>query len=128
MANYDLIYSGGMMAAFSLDLLIREASSNHKSLDDVLQYLARNYPADGERVLSPEELIRAIREAAGYESAGFFARHIEGVEPLPVPELAEFAGLKLVLAGEGDERTVRFQPLAEMSALQQAVQSSLAGR
>ena len=46
--SYDLVYSGGMMLVLALDLIIREDTSNEKSLDDVMAYLQEyNSGADG---------------------------------------------------------------------------------
>ena len=73
-------------------------------------------------------LDRRALELSGFDGSGFFQRHVQGTEPLPLAELARVAGLELVVSGEGSERSVQFLPLAEMTAQQQAVQMSLASR
>lgn len=73
-------YNKGEVVAALLDLTIR--SNTEHSLDDVMRVLWR------ERILSEDAVERAVAEVAGAELArDFFARYVDGVEPLPYEEL-----------------------------------------
>ena len=78
-------YTKGEIVAALLDLTIRRATNGAKSLDDVMRLLWE------QRVLEEDAVERAVAEVA--DVGDFFARYVEGVEPLPYAELFAFAGL-----------------------------------
>ncbi len=92
--NRTLIYDGGALAALCLDLLIRDASGNRRSLDDVFAGLYED--AEGGRRVTLDDLRRRLKKAGGKSVAGFLERHVEGDEPLPLAECLALAGVTLV--------------------------------
>jgi len=73
-------YNKGEVVAALLDLTLR--SQSERSLDDVVRLLWR------QRILGEDAIERAVAEVAGEELArDFFARYVDGVEPLPYEEL-----------------------------------------
>ena len=73
-------YNNGEVVAALLDLTLR--SQSERSLDDVVHVLWRD------RILGEDAIERAVAEVAGEELArDFFARYVDGVEPLPYEEL-----------------------------------------
>jgi len=73
-------YNKGEVVAALLDLTLR--SQRDRTLDDVVRVLWR------ERILGEDAIERAVAEVAGAELArDFFARYVDGVEPLPYEEL-----------------------------------------
>lgn len=93
--NSTAVYEGGSLAALCLDLEIRAATGNKRSLDDVMRALyrestglpLRKRPGTG-------DIARLASEAAGGRPFGeFFARHVNGREPLPLAESLRHAGL-----------------------------------
>jgi predicted metalloprotease with PDZ domain len=79
-----------------LDIMIRDASNNAKSLDDVMRGLyASDYKND--RGFTSDEWWSAVTAAAGGKSfADFYTRYIDGREPFPYDAVLPLAGLRLV--------------------------------
>ncbi len=85
-------YSKGALIAFCLDMTIREASDNNKSLDDVMQLLWRRYGASQQGV--PEGAIEELAsEVAGENLSRFFELALRSTEDLPLEELLELLGI-----------------------------------
>jgi len=104
MANYDRgpdvanraisYYLKGSLVGFVLDMEIRRRTLGRRSLDDVLRLLYERYAAHG--VGFPEAAYQAIaEEVAGGSLAAFFARHVEGVDELPIDAALSMVGLEL---------------------------------
>lgn len=88
-------YQKGMLVAMLLDLRIREATENRRSLDDVLRLLWERY---GERDVGlPEAGIEALaEEVCGERLDDFFAKHLRSTEELDFAPHLRIAGLELV--------------------------------
>jgi predicted metalloprotease with PDZ domain len=97
-----LYYPKGSLAGLMLDIIIRDATDNAKSLDTVLRELyASTYKQN--RGFTPEDWWSALSRAAGGRSfADFHARYVDGREAYPWEELLPKAGMKGVY-----ERTPR---------------------
>ena len=88
-----LYYPKGSLAGFMLDILIRDASNNRHSLDDVMRELYHDTYKE-ERGFSEEQWWEAVRSAAGGRSfEEFNARYIDGREPYPWNEILPLAGM-----------------------------------
>ncbi len=89
-------YPKGALAGFLLDILIRDASDNQRSLDDVLRVLYQRTWKQG-RGFTGDDWWGAVTEMAGGRSfAEFNDRYIDGREPFPWDEVLPLAGLTLV--------------------------------
>ena len=89
-----IYYPKGSLAGLMLDILIRDASDNRKSLDDVMRNL---YQSDYKRAhgFTATDWWNAVSAAAGGKSfAAFNARYIDGREPFPWDSLLPMAGLR----------------------------------
>jgi len=92
----SVYYPKGALAGFLLDIMIRDASDNRRSLDDVLRTLYLRVWKAG-RGFTGEDWWGAVREAAGGKDFREFAsRYIDGREPFPWSEMLPLAGLRLV--------------------------------
>lgn len=79
-----------------LDILIRDASDNRGSLDDVFRALYREDYLNG-RGFTEQEWWSAVSEASGGRSfEDFHAAYVDGREPYPWRELLPLAGLALL--------------------------------
>ncbi len=90
-----IYYPKGSLAGLLIDIMIRDASDNHASLDDVMRGL---YNADYKsgRGFTNEEWWAAVSRAANGKSfADFAARYIDGREPFPYDRVLPLAGLRL---------------------------------
>lgn len=91
----SLYYPKGSLAGFMLDILIRDASDNARSLDDVLASLYRETYVSG-RGFTEAEWWNAVSAAAGGRSfADFHDAYVDGREPYPWDEILPLAGLQL---------------------------------
>jgi len=90
------IYTEGSLCAFMLDMLIREHSSEHFSLDDLMRKLYTD--AQQGTAYSRERLFALLNGFATYDFEGFYATYIEGTgdyEPL-LRSMLDRVGLTLV--------------------------------
>lgn len=105
--NNTVIYQGGALAALCIDVSLRHASGNRRSLDDVMKTLYSLCDKNGGPV-SIDELARLLDRHGGRALDGFLDRHVAGSEPLPLDEAFRRVGLAL------EEETVR---IPEMDAV-----------
>jgi len=90
-----IYYDKGSLAGLMLDILIRDASDNRRSLDDVVKALYRETYLQG-RGFTEDEWWAAVREAAGGRSfQDFHDAFVDGREPYPWDEILPLAGLRL---------------------------------
>src|SRR5918992_822000 len=89
-------YPKGSLAGFLLDIMIRDASDNRRSLDDVMaQLYAESYKRG--RGFTNADWWRVVTQAAGGKSfADFAERYIDGREPFPWATALPLAGMRLV--------------------------------
>jgi predicted metalloprotease with PDZ domain len=91
----DIYYDKGSLAGLMLDILIRDASDNKRSLDDVMRNLYRDAYKKGAG-FTAAQWWNAVSAAAGGKSfADFDARYIEGRDPYPWSTVLPLAGLIL---------------------------------
>jgi predicted metalloprotease with PDZ domain len=89
-----IYYPKGSLAGLMLDILIRDASDNKKSLDDVMRGLYQSDYKRG-RGFTATEWWNAVSAAANGKSfASFSARYIDGREPFPWDSILPMAGLR----------------------------------
>ena len=96
----DIYYSKGSLAGFLLDILIRDASDNQRSLDTVMRDVYRSSWKRG-RGFTNEEWWQAVARAASRPLTDFERRYVDGREAFPWDSVLPLAGLKLMV-----ERTV----------------------
>ncbi len=90
-----IYYPKGSLAGFVLDIIIRDASDNRRSLDDVMREL---YNADykNNRGFTSEEWWSAVSRAANGKSfTDFYARYVDGRDPYPWDAVLPLAAMRL---------------------------------
>jgi predicted metalloprotease with PDZ domain len=93
----DIYYDKGSVAGLLLDIMIRDASDNHRSLDTVMRELYDNNYKKG-RGFTNDEFWSAVSRAAGGKSfADFEKRYVDGREPFPYDSILPLGGLKLFI-------------------------------
>jgi predicted metalloprotease with PDZ domain len=92
-----LYYPKGSLAGFLLDVMIRDASDNRKSLDDVMRELYQTVYKAGRGFTGADWWSTVARAGGGQESmfADFAARYIDGRDPFPWDRALPLAGLRL---------------------------------
>jgi predicted metalloprotease with PDZ domain len=88
-----IYYPKGSLAGLMLDILIRDASDNKRSLDDVMRSVYQSTYKQG-RGFSATDWWNAVTAAANGKSfTTFNARYIDGREPFPWDSILPLAGL-----------------------------------
>ncbi len=90
-----LYYPKGGLIGFLLDVMIRDATNNRTSLDQVMRTLYNDTYKHG-RGFTGAEWWREVSRASGGKSFTEFARrYVDGREPLPVDSVLQLAGLRV---------------------------------
>jgi len=88
-------YNKGQIVGEMLDLAIRDATDNHKSLDDVMRRMNDEYAKKG-KYYDDSDGIRAVaEEVAGTSFEDFFQRYVAGTDEIPYDKFLGSAGLEL---------------------------------
>ena len=91
-----IYYPKGALAGFMLDIMIRDASDNQRSLDGVMRSLYQTTYKKG-RGFTGDDWWNAVRQAAGGKGFDdFITRYIDGREPYPMAAVLRQAGMLLV--------------------------------
>ncbi len=99
-----IYYPKGSLAGLLLDIMIRDASDNRASLDEVMRTLYRSTVPAG-RGFTTDEWWSTVNTLAGRDLAsGFGARYIDGREPFPWSRIAPLAGLRYVVDSVSEPR------------------------
>jgi predicted metalloprotease with PDZ domain len=94
-------YNKGQILGVMLDLAIRSATDDRKSLDDLMRLMNQEY-AKQHKFYDDDRGIRLAAEQVAGESLGaFFARYIAGVDEIPYRDFLAKAGLELKMDGTG---------------------------
>jgi len=89
-----LYYPKGGLTGFLLDVMIRDASDNHMSLDNVMSRLYDATYKRGKGFTGAEWWSEVSRAAGGKSFTEFARRYVDGREPLPVDSVLRLAGLR----------------------------------
>jgi predicted metalloprotease with PDZ domain len=90
-----IYYPKGSLAGLLLDIMIRDASNNRHSLDDVMRDLYMSDYKNNRGFTSDEWWAAVSRAANGKSFTDFYARYIDGREPFPYDAVFPLAGLRL---------------------------------
>ena len=91
-----IYYPKGAVAGFLLDILIRDATDDQASLDDVMRELyERTYKSDFTGFTEDDWWDAVSRAAGGASFQDFYTRYVDGREPYPWAEVLPLAGLML---------------------------------
>jgi len=83
-SSTDMIYTKGELVTYLLNERIEEATGGQKNIYDFAGYLFQNYSW---RVLSNDDILRAVNAATGQDSSDFFSKYVYGTEKLQSAEL-----------------------------------------
>ncbi|MGD0956715.1 MAG: hypothetical protein ABR953_07770 [Candidatus Acidiferrales bacterium] len=112
-------YNKGQIVGVLLDLAIRDATDDHKSLDDVLRRMNVEYAQQGRFYDDSEGIRGVVEEVAGRSFEDFFRHYVSGTEEIPYNDFLSIAGLELrTKDGAGSANAEQAHPpyfIAEMS-------------
>ncbi len=91
-----IYYPKGSITGFALDVMIRDASDNARSLDTVMREVYQStFKASGRGFTSQDWWGAVSRAAGGKSFADFNTRYVDGREPMPWTSILPMAGLRL---------------------------------
>ena len=93
-----IYYPKGSLAGFMLDVMIRDASDNRRSLDNVLRDLYATTYKQGRGFTRDDWWTTVSRAAGGRSFADFDRKYVDGREPYPWSEILPLAGLRANVA------------------------------
>jgi predicted metalloprotease with PDZ domain len=88
-------YNKGQIVGDMLDLAIRDATDNHKSLDDVLRHMNDAYAKQGRFYDDSQSVQATAEEVAGTKFDDFFRGYVAGTAEIPYEKFFSAAGLEL---------------------------------
>lgn len=91
-------YDKGQILGVLLDLAIRDATDNRKSLDDVLRRMNEEYAKAGKFYNDSDGIRAVVEEVSGKNFAEFFSRYVSGTDDIPYNQFLSVAGLELKLS------------------------------
>jgi predicted metalloprotease with PDZ domain len=86
-------YNKGELDGILLDILIRDATNNHKSLDDVMRYMNDTFAHRHRFYNDSADIEAAVEHVAGRSFADFFHRYVAGTDEIPWNQMLGRAGL-----------------------------------
>ncbi|TFB12103.1 hypothetical protein E3V55_02125 [Candidatus Marinimicrobia bacterium MT.SAG.3] len=91
-AHWGLIYGGGLFVSIAQDLIIRNATQNRKSIDDLMRSLFQKYGATND-TYSIDELQNLLSKLSEIDQTEFFNSYVIGINRIPIIEYLPLAGL-----------------------------------
>lgn len=90
-----IYYPKGSLVGLLLDVMIRDASNNRRSLDDVMRELYATSYKKGRGFTSADWWATVSMAAGGKSFADFERRYVNGRDPLPAKETLALAGISV---------------------------------
>jgi predicted metalloprotease with PDZ domain len=88
-------YNKGQLVGLLLDLSIRDATGNRKSLDDVMRQMNSEYAKAGKFYDESKGIEADVEELVGKPYNDFFRRFVAGTDAIPYDDFLGLAGLQL---------------------------------
>jgi predicted metalloprotease with PDZ domain len=88
-------YTKGQVLGDLLDILIRDRTTNEKSLDDVLRGLNTDFAKQGKTYRDSLDIRLEAEKVAGGSFEAFFRDYVAAAQPLPYQQTLALAGLEL---------------------------------
>lgn len=120
--HWGLIYGGGMLAGISQDAIIRNATNNSKSLDDLMRSLFHKYGGTSDSY-SLAELEQLMTELSDTNQSEFFNTYVTGTTAIPIADYLNTLGLNATV----DNTTLVLSKKEEMTPLQQVILAGFFG-
>ncbi len=89
-------YNKGQLLGVCLDILIRDATENQRSLDDVLRAMNENFAKKGKFYNDSADIEATAEAVANTNFRNFFVRYVSGTDEVPFAEILAKAGFDLI--------------------------------
>ncbi|HEV2287546.1 MAG TPA: PDZ domain-containing protein [Candidatus Acidoferrales bacterium] len=87
-------YTKGQILGVMLDLAIRDATDNHRSLDDVMRAMNDDYARQGHFYNDSAGVEEEVEKITGRNFKEFFEEYVAGTEEIPYNDFLHAAGLQ----------------------------------
>ena len=88
-------YTKGAILTILLDLAIRNATDNYRSMDDVLRYLNGHFAHEHRFYDDHRDIPAAVAAVVGHDLDDFFRRYVSGTDEIPYDDFFRTVGLRL---------------------------------
>jgi predicted metalloprotease with PDZ domain len=103
-------YNKGQILGDLLDLAVRDATDNRRSLDDVMRTMYKNFAERGRYYDDSADIRATVEQITGKNFEQFFQRYVSGADEIPYDYYFSAAGLRLKVT-ERTEATFDFSPI-----------------
>lgn len=121
--HWGIIYGGGLFAGIAQDMIIRSATGNASSLDDVMRSLF-NELGGTTQALTLEEFKKRLSEASGLDQSSFFEQYIQKANKLPIHEYLEMGGMSV----DSSNNQLRINKKTGASAMEKQILKGFFGK
>ncbi|MDX1753860.1 MAG: hypothetical protein R3259_11770 [Salinimicrobium sediminis] len=121
--HWGLIYGGGMLAGIAQDLIIRDATNNAKSMDDLMRGLWNKYGNTNDHY-SLEELQKLMSQLSGKDQTKFFDSYVLSTESIPIEDYLKLAGLD----ANTENGNLILSKKAQQTQMQRAIMKGMFGQ
>ncbi|PWK26722.1 putative metalloprotease with PDZ domain [Arcicella aurantiaca] len=105
--QYQNVYEKGALIGLCLDVKLRQLSGGKYGTQNLMRDLSKYYGK--EKSFNDDELFDKITEVTKYpEIRQFFAKYVEGKEPLPIQETLKSVGIDYLKSRKKKEKTLGF--------------------
>jgi len=105
--QYQNVYEKGALIGLCLDIKLRQLSGGKYGTQNLMRDLSKYYGKD--KSFNDAELFDKITEVTKYpEIRQFFAKYVEGKEPLPIQETLKSVGIDYTKSRKKKEKTLGF--------------------
>jgi len=118
--NRFLVYGGGALVAFALDVRIREASGNEAGLDQLMSAMYDEFAAR-DKTYTFEDIVRIAGEVRGKDQSDFFRRFVDGTEYLDVAPYFDAIGMQMTTFVDEFYLSVREGATVQQSAMARGI-------
>ena len=109
-------YNKGQILGVMLDLEIRAATNNRKSLDDVFRLMNEKFARQGKFYDDSGGVRTAVEEVAGSSFKSFFEKYVSGTDPIAYDEFFSAGGLVLKIEKQ-DSAAFGFWPSLTLNGM-----------
>ena len=112
----SLVYGGAFITTLALDVEIRRATADRRTVEDVMKLLYRRHAHTG-RLTTHDDIVRAVDEVVGQSLASFLQKYVAERNELPFQQYAALLGIRIEPPAKvGDPPVFRADPAAPQSA------------
>jgi predicted metalloprotease with PDZ domain len=125
-------YDKGQILGVVLDLAIRDATDDRKSLDDVMRRMNEEYAKAGKFYDDSDGIRAIVEQVSGKSFRDFFSRYVSGTDEIPYDKFLSVAGLRLKITSTpaldlGFDESTPFEKAPVVSSVESGAPAEAAG-